>query len=239
MLFVDGNTGYFKKHDTLPTVRQLMNVYNLPAESDPTYEEREELLLWYHDELLPMALGQEQCAPKIRHYFSPVTKRDYGNGIEMPTVTCIGEGFGLVVYDNCRTKWLAILPKKIANDNWKVPKWSKTDTSTHKYHVTRWSDSRNGQVKDGGWGPGAFAAMNEYIQFIHKRRVDDRKSGFAKHKFAFEIMRRKNDITFDSPKEKARSKKKRTREPVTYAALVLDEPGMDIYDDTSMPIYEA
>jgi hypothetical protein len=230
MSFVGGTTAYFKKHGTLPTVTELKNVYNLPAEGDPTYEKREQMFLWYHDDFLPMALGQEECARKICHYSSPVSLRDAGNGKKLPTATCIGEAFGLVVYENCRAKWLAIFSHGILDDKWPIPKYSKMDHSTHQYHQTKWTDSKNGQVKDAGWGHGTFTAMNECINFIAKRRMDDEANDFKKHRFAFDLMRRHNNITFASPNDKARNKKKQHREPPTYAVLMLDEPDMEMYE---------
>jgi hypothetical protein len=71
---------------------------------DPTYEKREQLLLWYHDDFLPVALGQEEYAKKIHHCSSPVSLRDAGNGKRLPTATSVGEAFGLFVYQNCRAK---------------------------------------------------------------------------------------------------------------------------------------
>jgi hypothetical protein len=72
--------------------------------------------------------------------------------------------------------------------------------------------------------------MKEYIQFIAKRRKDDKVNHFKKHMIAFDLMRRHNKITFDSQKDKARNKKKQRREPPTFASLLLDEPNMEIYE---------
>jgi hypothetical protein len=177
-----------------------------------------------------MALGQEECAKKIHHYSSPISLRDTGNGKRLPTVTHIGEAFGLVVYENCRAKWLAISPHRIEDDKWPIPKYLKMDHSTHQHHRTKWTDSKNGQVKDAGWGHGAFTAMNECINFIAKMWKDDKANDFNKHKFAFDLMRRHNNIIFASPKDKARNKKKQHREPPPYAALMSDEPEMEIYE---------
>jgi hypothetical protein len=99
----------------------LKNVHNLPAENDPTYEKREKLLLLYHSDFLPMALGQDEYGKNIHHCSSPISLRETGNGKRLPTVTCIGEAFELVVYENCRAKWLAIFLPRILDDKWPIP----------------------------------------------------------------------------------------------------------------------
>ena len=70
-----------------------------------------------------MALGQEEHAKTIRRHSSSISLRDTGNGKRLPTVTCIGEAFELIIYENCRAKWPAIFPHRIEDDKWAIPKY--------------------------------------------------------------------------------------------------------------------
>ena len=132
-----------------------------------------------------------------------------------------------------------ILPRRIKDDKWKLPKWSRTDASTHKHHVTKWSDSRNGQVKDGGWGPGAFSAMNEHIQFIAKRRVDDHESGVKNTTLPLNLCAEKTTSPLILQKKRPEIKRSEPGSQSHMLRWCWDEPHMDVYDDPSMPIYEA
>ena len=60
------------------------------------------------------------------------------------------EAFGRLMFENCRDKWIAIAPEKIKNEKWVIPGYDKKDNTTHKYHVTKYSDKNAGQVKGTG-----------------------------------------------------------------------------------------
>ncbi len=75
--------------------------------------------LWYTDRWLPIVIGAEYWDESNRHYKLPtddctIRKRD---GTEETKVLCtIGsEGFGLLIYDNCRDKWTNIMKLKAQN----------------------------------------------------------------------------------------------------------------------------
>ena len=83
------------------------------------------------------------------------------SGKKKVLVTITSEAFGLVIFANCRDKWIADFQFKASNKKAKIPKYNKEDPATHKYQ-NKWSSSRTGQVQGGGWD-------NEALQYCWKK----------------------------------------------------------------------
>ena len=110
-------------------------------------------------------VGYDQFGPNIRRY-NYIVDRVTIDGKQKPQVTIKSEAFGWVTYENCYTKWTHVVPKKVEDFEWTTPACDKEDSETHKWHVTKWSDSRSRQVPGGGWAPGAYSALNNNVKAI-------------------------------------------------------------------------
>ena len=86
----------------------------------------------------------------IKFFVMPIQPYKLKGEGKVPHITQESEAFGLLTIKNAYKKWEAVIPKKIEDSDWVVPKYDKDDVSTHRYHDTLWSDGRNGQVKGGG-----------------------------------------------------------------------------------------
>lgn len=118
--------------------------------------------LWYVDVWLPAVADYTCYNPDIRWYqkmYEPITVK----GDQYAAVSIQSESFGWLLYENCYEKWLHIVPQKAKDRKWKAPKYNKDDEDTHKYHLCKWSDCRTGQVKGGGWKPGAYTQFNKNL----------------------------------------------------------------------------
>ena len=190
----------------MPTVEELDNVYTLPAPGHTTYAAKRELLLWYVDHLLPHAVGLDHYGPTIRQYKMPIAQVMI-NGKRKPFVTVKSEAFGRVMFANCRPKWMIIIPLKLQDEDWVIPAYSKDDNSTHPYHNTEWSNSRSGQVKGGGWEPGAYVASNKYIESIKGFRKEDHGKKWIMNKMILKGIRTEHKVTAkDHSKKRKRGK---------------------------------
>ena len=178
----------------MPTVAELLNAWTLPDRNDATYDTKVEFLLWYVDVFLQAAAGHDMFGPNIRRY-KTVTEMVPVNGKRKPNVSASSEAFGILMLENCTPKWGHVIPKRIANGNWKVPQYKKDDESTHPYHNTVFSDRNAGQVTGGGWSGRGFEKLNEYQVHILAQRKADKKKKFAMAKFALHLIRDNYKIT--------------------------------------------
>ena len=191
--------------------------------SHTTYAYKRELLLWYVDQMLPHMVGFEQYGPTVRRYKMPIAQVMI-NGSRKPIVTVKSEAFGRVMFANCRPKWMEVLPKKLEDDDWVIPAYSKDDAATHPYHNTLWSQSRSGQVKGGGWLPGAYTKLNEYIESIKAFRKADHTNKWTVNKMILLVIRTEHGV-----KDKVHSRKRKRGK--AKAKVVEYEEIVDVSDD--------
>jgi hypothetical protein len=187
------------------------------------------LFIWYVDVLLPAMVGFDQYGPNIRRFkmIIDVVKVD---GKKKPRVTIKSEAFGWVTWENCYEKWRNIIPKKLDDFEWTAPAYDKDDEATHKWHVTKWSDCRSGQVPGGGWAPESFKKLNAHVKTILAfRKADhDDTPKWKMCEFALAEIRKKHEITAAEHSNKRRRKKAPVVVPV-YEEIV-DEVNDDFSD---------
>jgi len=210
------STVWWKKHKDLPTVEELVAVYDAPQSTMPHMSKGEELLLWYSDKFLPYAAGCEHYGTTVRQYQMAVEHKTLEDGTtrdKYPNVSIPSEGFALTMYDNSHDKWIAIF-KWHDEHGWgkgvKLPKYDKNDTTTHALHKNKWSDSKSG--KGSGWHPDAGKAFHGYCKTIQMLRKADRKVGWKKYAHALNLIRDHHEVTATS------YSKKRRRKEITPAA---------------------
>ena len=196
---------FVKKFQRMPTLDDLKTVYDLPPDTDPKYNEKKDILLWYFDSYLPAAAGNKAYGPTVR-YYKRSTKSVKIGGLRLAVIPMQVEAFGILVFENCLPKWQHICPKKAEDPTWTVPKQKKDDPANDKYHVTKWSDGKIGQVQGGGWSQEGYDAFNHYLTHVSKIRADDKANSWTIHNFALQLMRTENGITEDAP---APSKKRK------------------------------
>lgn len=170
-----------------------------------------------------MAAGHDNFGPSIRNYKMAVDKRSV-DGKDKVCVTIPSEAFGLLVFANCRTKWVAIFKFKQESPTADIPLFDEEDSNTHVYHTTLWSDSKSGQIKGGGWDSDAYLKLNFYMTKIHVFRSKDQKAEWKIHALAKDFVREKNGITAVAQTNKRKRKNKEAKaEPLFVEILAFDE----------------
>ena len=106
-----------KNAPVLPTCDELLEIlkYSVEHFENPENARDKKILLWYQDCWLPVAIGLEYWDEKNRHYNLPTDTIKMRNNQEKIICTIASEAFGLMVYDNCRDKWEAIMKLKEEN----------------------------------------------------------------------------------------------------------------------------
>ena len=159
-----------------------------------------ELLTWYMDSFLPMAVGLEFWGPTICPFHLMTDKalvEGDPSGKEKVLVTVTSEAFGQLVYANCRDKWTHEFNyKKGKRKGTKCPKFDKDDKTTHVYQ-NKWSSSQTGQLIGGGWAADALNYFIEALAKLQKIRQEEEESGYQRFQIARTLIQAVNETKLD------------------------------------------
>jgi hypothetical protein len=221
-------TVWWRKHKTLPTLKEIQEVLNMSIDAlnQPKHKLEKELFLWYYDDWLPAILPREFWREDIRHY-KLLTDTVEIAGKQKVLVTVASEAFGLLMWENCHDKWVNYF--KLKDDfGEKAPVPTGKQPGADK-HQAKWSDSTSGQVKYGGWKDEAYDFFENLKKELEEWRENEEKHGKPAQKFAFDLMRathKKKGATPADDKKKPSRKKKASAivvEPKRRRLTVKDE----------------
>ena len=107
-----------------------------------------------------------------------MTDKTNVDGKQKVLVTVTSEAFGLLMFANCRDKWLNVFQyKKTAKrKGTKVPQYKKDDPTTHKYKG-KWSSSCTGSAVGGGWSSEALVYFEAAKKNISEWRKEEEARG--------------------------------------------------------------
>lgn len=176
------------------------------------YKGRCQFLLWYVDSWLPMVANcfLDMWGPMVRPYYYPSSKVKLPNMTqERVLVTQAGEAFGLLQYQNSRTRWLAVFEWKKNNPATKgkkpqVPTYNKNNPDTKDF-MSKWSDFAHGQGS--GWDPACYAVFNKRMNWVQEFRIKDKEEGYPVQKLAQKLVREDYGIDLDVTGPPSRKRK--------------------------------
>ena len=121
----------------MPPIEYFDAPYTIPESTASDAQLRRDFAVWHWSTFLPQAAGVEFYPKELVNYRMPIHPLKMVPGYEksnlngtMVTLSC--EAFGLILVKNCWDKWKEIVPEKARDDKWKIPKWNKDDSDTHK-----------------------------------------------------------------------------------------------------------
>ena len=202
-------TDWWNRHRALPTREEIWDVLQL-SESElenPENDVKKQLFLWYYDQWLPAILPREFWKEDIR-YYKLLTDTIEIAGKQKVLVTVSSEAFGLLMWENCREKWINFCDFKDKNGE-KAPLPIGKEEGA-ELHLAKWSDGSAGQVKYGGWKEEAYVRFEALKKEVKGWRNQDALSGKSGQKLAFKLMRAANKRKGKTPLE---DKKKTSRKP--------------------------
>jgi hypothetical protein len=209
----------------------------IPKEDDTAevQAEKQAILGWYFDSWLPACAGIEHYGPKVRYYHRATKGCPVLGGAKVAYVPIAAEALGLVIFENCEQKWKHIVPKKVKDPNWKVPTYNKSDKTTHKYHVTKWSDGSSGQVTCGGWKDEGVTKFGEHMKAIETFRAKDKKDKHKFYQFGLNLLRELHGVNdTKAPGLSGRKRKRPTLEKQAPKIPTVNETFSEDEDDFSM-----
>lgn len=200
----------------LPTLEEICNIWN----GDPEDAEYNEKLLWYADRYLEVVAGREYWNTNIRPYKLLTDTIDVNNkdGVAVPKAT---EAFGLLVYANCRDKWMNIWDFQQNNPGVDLPKEgteAKQFLGKYTNNEAKKKGKENDTTKDGsggeedlsvvqGWSDEGLKLFDEYQQKLVEQREKDAENDHKMAKHARELIRKHHKISESSKKKRKRGKK--------------------------------
>ena len=218
---------WYRKKQSMPPVEWFDAPYDLPPASHTTFDNRKEFLIWFWLHWLPAAGGASNWPfelRKFRLHVQPVNKVAGKEHLAGPHVTIEREAFATIVTKNCHSKWGHLVPKKIEDKDFEIPKYDEKIPDTHKWHKTLWSDGRNGQVKAAGWAPEAYDELNNEIKKVKGFRKTDKAAGWTKLKEVLQWVKIDQGIDLGQ-KEPSKKKRKGTnadKPPPKYSKILCE-----------------
>lgn len=231
-------TELYHKLNELPTTEQILQILAMSPDDleKPENASLKTIQEWYTDCWLPIVVGSEYWDESNCHYKLPtdecsIKKKD---GTEEKKVLCTisSEGFGLLVYDNCRDKWQNIFTLKAENPGkfHKICQNSPLNLSNlrvfsllictgadiprrgdaAKPYLAKWTLTKEGQKKYGGWkeaGMDCFGSLQDALEEIRKKDADADR---AKQKYCMKIVRALHKIPDDAEDPSTATSKKRS-----------------------------
>ena len=168
-----------------------------PAEYKKDYDERIRDLTWYLENWLPNIVDYDNYPDTVRYQWRITSKRPI-EGKQRVRVTITREAFGLIVFENLRTRWINNFifddenkGKLINGKKPKCPKYNKNKPETHKYK-SEWSDFKEGQ--NSKWNPVATSEFNLRKDTITKWRANDEANGYKAQDFAMKLIKESRGI---------------------------------------------
>jgi hypothetical protein len=139
---------------------------------------------------LSCAGGTNLFGPDVRHKHFPDSFIEVGkkgskknrmeNRMEnRMCITEVTEAYGLLQYENCRSRWEAIF-KHQAEHRGTVPAYNKKNPETHAFKA-KWSDDNQGSGS--GWDPAAYTAFDAWLVRIVSWRKEEVRAGYKRWAF--------------------------------------------------------
>lgn len=216
-------------HGDLPTEKAMEDVWKFdPDDIDGEAEEERTLLIWYLDRWLPEVVGHEawDYSHRTTHVITDLDKVEGdASGAKKVLVPITGEAFGLLVFSNCRTRWIATFEHKRDQPGKKVPVWKKKTPDDNVQFRNKWStsSSREGHRAGGGWSDDAFTYYNKMISEISKLRDAQKNIEDNAFKKGLAILQAHHNCNQSDNKKPKQKKRKLETLSNTVVVTLLDE----------------
>lgn len=204
---------WWKNHKNIPTVEQILDVLAMNPEEIAEGLMEEQIALWYFDRFLSAAGPKDYWKLKVRGYCLLGDKINIG-GKNRVNITITSEAFLLLQLENCHTRWTNMFKLWDRDPSKDIP----TKGAAALPYKGKFTDSKVGQVKYGGWNEEGFAFFNQMVDRIKNLRSTDKEAGYPMAKYGQSLIRKKHGIRGDSALENG-SRKRKPVEPATPAPV--------------------
>lgn len=202
----------------------MENVWDLPEVPDEEdtvaieqYRRAVNILTWYLDKYMVQVAGLEFWGPNIRPYRLMTDKVEVDgdvSGKKKVLVTVTSEAFGLLLFANCREKWIITFQFKEKNGKKApIPKYNKDDHDGTKQWLAKWSNSRSGSVSGGGWSKEAYKYFEAKKVALTEWRKTEAAGGYVNYQMGQTLVKAANGIAQETDKPASKRRKTDTAKP--------------------------
>lgn len=168
----------------------------IDPEGEPgKFAQNRELFAWYWDKFVGKVAGHENWGPSIK-YHGLMCSHAPPDEPSQKYVTSSTEALALLMVENCEKKWRYVA--KCKEDGVEVDK-------EHKNYVTRYTDSKAGQCKYGGWNGKGRKRFSQLLKEIMAARRSE--EGEIAEKACLKALRQEQGLE-KGGKSSKKSKKK-------------------------------
>ena len=196
-----------KELEEMPSEAEFLKIINRDASVDL------DLFAWWWDVYMPKATGNNKLWNDCTKYYGNISTHSPPGKPNQPYVTAATEAWGLLLIQNCRTRWPAILTwKKKSNDTLRYVKGGgdrvtkghqHIDITVHPEFKGIYTLTDSGQAKFGGWTTKGMKKFAEYVSLckIGRQKMETP----ALEKKILDKLREENGITELTYEEHLRS----------------------------------
>jgi hypothetical protein len=177
----------------------------------------EEVFKWYWDKLIPNVIGHGQFGPNVRYYQMMSLAKTKENGKPgKQLVTASSEAFTVLLYENCRTKWIAIYNWCQKNPNAKPGKglFRPQKDGIGIEFKSRYTEQDIGQAEFGGWSQQGLQRYQVLKDLILTARKALGKKILQKEKPILDQLRTDNNLSCVDHETERKSKRKRAKNTI-------------------------
>jgi len=206
----------------------MESIWEFDPETIDDDEDQKKFVIWHTDVWLPEAVGLENFGETTRSTNLITDKVALSIDIKKEKkvlVPITGEAFGLLMFANCRDRWLAVFDWQAKNPHLKtVPSYRKCDGEQNIEFKNRWSGSNDGERSGGGWNSDAFLYYNDMMAKLKEIRKKEADTGQKRFLKVLEYLKAIHSKKRKGGKEKAPPKKKKLERTSAEITLVtIDE----------------
>ena len=191
---------WLNENQDLPSVEDITKAAKRELDLDDADERK--IFFWYWEILMERAHASNDWSRVM--YNTTISKavlRDYPG---MKTITSAMEAFAVVMYDNCRKKWIAMKDWLDNNPGQKLPQRTK-DNKNLDIFQSKWSHQDGGQQPYGGWDAAAKETFNVLKEEI--RELRSRETTWQYEEKALKLLRDEREMDKKDGEKKKTNKK--------------------------------
>ena len=203
----------------LPETEALVNIWTKEPSNDDEKADRDELLGWYVNDLMSKFHTDTSRWTEDMRRNQLITDTVEIDGVKMDAMPVATEAFGLLVFANCRDKWIKQWDWLRDNPGKCLPK--RTGKDGEKFDDNGlWTDKNAGKSDFSGWKPEGLLEFEKIKSNLVKFREEDAKNDKAAQKYARTVVAAKQDAAadIDGNSSKKRGKKRKSPSPSSAPA---------------------
>lgn len=207
---------YDNNNQTLPTVTEIVELWSvIEDEPDKMDDRMKKILVWWVDCFLAKVVGTEFWGTEVRHNQLISDKGADILGKRSVNIPVVTEAFAMLMYANCRHKWINIWKlKEEKGKNAQVPRSRKeySEEELAKYQG-KYTDPNAGQNPNGGWNADGLQLFANLITKLTEHRKEDHKKNSLHQKTALQLIREAHSLGSKDAEtsEEGTGKKRRKR----------------------------